>query len=60
MEVVTQIVCVPTRSDIPTGKAPEDKQRRQMLVRMIPALDDEKVYEFLGKYRSYDDLRGYL
>lgn len=42
------------------GKAPEDEQRRQKLVRLIPGVDDEKVYELLGKYKSYDSLRDYL
>ena len=42
------------------GCAPPDEQRRQKLVRLIPHTDDEKVYELLGKYKSYDALREYL
>ena len=30
---------------IGSGKAPEDEQRRQKLVRLIPGIDDEKVYD---------------
>ena len=42
------------------GKPPEDEPRRQKLVRLIPGIDDEKVYELLGKYKTYDSLREYL
>ena len=42
------------------GTAPNDEQRRQKLVRLIPKIDDEKVYELLGKFKTYDDLRDHL
>ena len=42
------------------GSPPPDEQRRQKLVRLIPSIDHEKVYELLGKYTTYDTLREYL
>ena len=42
------------------GHQPPDEQKQQKLVRLIPGIDDEKVYELLGKYKSFDSLREYF
>ena len=39
------------------GVAPNDEQRRQKLVRLIPKIDDEKVYELLGRCKTYEFLQ---
>ena len=38
------------------GRAPEDEQKRQILSRMIPENDKEKLYDLPAKHKTYESL----